>query len=210
MFAHAARFAWHNDDPDYDALATLHNLQLGYVRSLGYVNLRCAWVLGCPGEIHPELDALDEPYEVAMQHLDPKHPPATKHVYKQAFQELMPGEKMPELVGVACCSQFAVSRETIRRRSRGDYVRWRDWLLNTALIDDVSGRVLEYTWHSEFLRRPAGKGRGAGCLLTRSQSCLEGGASTVQMLASATAKSLGCVTCDAMRTNATGDMYCQR
>ncbi|KAK5654754.1 hypothetical protein OQA88_7079 [Cercophora sp. LCS_1] len=150
VFAHAARFAWHNDDPDYDALATLHNLQLDYVRSSGYVNLRCVWVLGCPGEIRPKLDALDEPYENAMRNLDPKHPPATKQVYKQSFQELLPGEDMPELVGVSCCSQFAVSWETIRRRPRGDYVRWRDWLLNTELIDDLSGRVLEYTWHIMF------------------------------------------------------------
>ncbi|KAL2164330.1 hypothetical protein VTH06DRAFT_3546 [Thermothelomyces fergusii] len=34
-------------------------------------------------------------------------------------------------------------------RPRDDYVRWRDWLLETPLADDLSGRVFEYLWHSE-------------------------------------------------------------
>ncbi|KAK4447111.1 hypothetical protein QBC34DRAFT_410452 [Podospora aff. communis PSN243] len=150
VFVHAARFAWHNDDPDYDVLATFRNLRLDYVQSAGYVNLRCVWALGCPEEIRPELDALDRPYEAAIRNRQPGQALTTKRVYKQAFQELMPGVPLPSLVGVACCSQFAVSRDAIRSRPREDYVRWRTWLLETELTDDLSGRVLEYMWHIIF------------------------------------------------------------
>jgi len=74
----------------------------------------------------------------------------TKHVYKEALQTLMPGMMVPHLVAVSCCSQFAVSRETIQTHPREDYVRWRKWLLETPLDDDITGRIFEYLWHSEY------------------------------------------------------------
>ena len=150
IFVHAARFAWHNDDPDYDALATLRNLQLGYVQSSGYVNLRCAWVLGCPVEIRPHKDAATD-LDVHGGAAADGRKVTTKEVFRRAFEELMPGVEVPREVGVGCCSQFAVSREAVHRRSRENYIRWRDWLMRTPLGDDLSGRVLEYTWHSEYL-----------------------------------------------------------
>jgi hypothetical protein len=148
VFVHASRFAWHNDDPDYDALATLRNLRLDYVQSAGYVNLRCVQILGCPVEIRPHDDAASE-RERALGATSSGRPLMAKEIYKQAFEELMPGVEVPERVGVSCCSQFAASREVIRSRPRRDYVRWRQWLLETPLKDDLSGRVFEYMWHSE-------------------------------------------------------------
>ncbi|KAH6616911.1 hypothetical protein F5144DRAFT_377219 [Chaetomium tenue] len=149
IFIHAARFAWHNDDPDYDALATLHHLNLDHIQSSGYVNLRCAWVLGCPVEIRPHQDAATDLDSIGTTAADGRKI-TTKEVFKRAFEELMPGVEVPREVGVGCCSQFAVSREAVRRRSREDYVRWREWLLQTPLGDDLSGRVLEYMWHIIF------------------------------------------------------------
>lgn len=57
---------------------------------------------------------------------------------------------MPEVVGVPCCSQFAVSRDQVLRRPKADYERYYNWVLSTELSDDVSGRVLEYSWHIIF------------------------------------------------------------
>jgi hypothetical protein len=148
IFIHASRFAWHNDDPDYDALPTLRNLNLDYVQSSGYVNLRCAWVLGCPVEIRPHLDAaadVDKDGKAA----DGRKLTA-KEIFKQAFEEIMPGVEVPHAIGASCCSQFAVSREAVRARPREEYVRWREWLLRTPLADDLSGRVFEYIWHGEL------------------------------------------------------------
>jgi hypothetical protein len=153
VFIHASRFAWHNDDPDYDSLPTLRRLNLDYVRDSGYVNLRCVQVLGCPVEIRPHADAASDwerSIGAGSSSSGVSRPLTTKEIYKQAFEELMPGVEVPQRVGVSCCSQFAVSRDAVLSRPREDYVRWRDWLLETPLDDDLSGRVFEYMWHSEY------------------------------------------------------------
>ncbi|KAK3386305.1 hypothetical protein B0T20DRAFT_140530 [Sordaria brevicollis] len=147
VFIHAQRFAWHNDDPDYDALVTLRHLQTPYVQESGYVNLRCVWILGCPSEVRPHLDAKDP------QSLPPTEPSSTltlKEIFKPAFQQILPSLPVPSVVAVSCCSQFAVSRATVHRRPREDYVRFREWLINTEYDDSLSGRVFEYTWHIIF------------------------------------------------------------
>ncbi|KAH8677700.1 hypothetical protein BX600DRAFT_545431 [Xylariales sp. PMI_506] len=143
IFIHASRFAWHNDDPDYDAVPTLRNLRLPHLRTAGYVNLRCTWMVGCPAEIYPHLNEASAVDDLELM-------PTAKHVYKKAFSELLPGVPVPDVVGVSCCAQFGVTRETIRRRPREDYVRFRRWLLDTPLEDALSGRVFEFSWHIIF------------------------------------------------------------
>lgn len=145
VFHHAERFQWHNDNPDYDALPLLQNFRFDNLKKVGYANLRCVWVLGCPAEIRPIKD------EAPAKEGEPIH---ARHVYKAAFQELFPSLEIPEEVGVTCCSQFAVRRETIHLRPRAEYVRFREWLIVSALGDDLSGRVLEYSWHSTFNAHP--------------------------------------------------------
>lgn len=145
LFHHAQRFQWHNDDPDYDALPLLQHFRLPHLREQGYVNLRCVWILGCPVEIHPTLDANAAPESTF---------PTAKHSYRKAFEEMFPGVPVPDEVGVPCCSQFGVTREAVRARPKEDYIRFREWLLNTALPDAISGRVFEYSWHSMLLSAP--------------------------------------------------------
>lgn len=98
-------------------------------------------MLGCPAEIKPITD------ETPAKPNEPIH---AKHVYKAAFEELFPSLEVPQEIGVTCCSQFAVRREVIRQRPRAEYVRFREWLLVSSLGDDLSGRVLEYSWHSKI------------------------------------------------------------
>ncbi|RYP60811.1 hypothetical protein DL769_007967 [Monosporascus sp. CRB-8-3] len=142
IFIHASRFAWHNDDPDYDALPTLRNFRISHLQEAGYANLRCVWVIGCPAEIRPVED----------EGRASDGAPSAKGVFRQAWHELMILEEtpVPEVVAVSCCSQFGVTRETIRSRPVEDYVRFRDWLLRTPLEDSLSGRVLEFSWHIIF------------------------------------------------------------
>jgi hypothetical protein len=71
--------------------------------------------------------------------------------YKKAFEQLFPGEKVPSVVGVSCCAQFAATRDKIRERSKEQYQKYRDWIMATDLGDAISGRVFEYSWHSKSL-----------------------------------------------------------
>ncbi|KAH8908262.1 hypothetical protein BR93DRAFT_610600 [Coniochaeta sp. PMI_546] len=146
IFLHASRFQWHNDNPDYDGLLSLRNLSFPYIQEEGYVNLRCVWVLGCPVQIRPAMDA----FEAAIRDPAADQEVTMNDVFKSAFEELLPDSPVPEEVGVPCCSQFAVTRATIQRRPREDYTRFRDWLTETGLNDNLSGRVLEYSWHVIF------------------------------------------------------------
>lgn len=139
LFIHPTRYQWHNDDPDYDGVPMLRHFQLPYLESQGYVNIRCAWTLGCPREI--------KPYEEEGEHRAAVH---AGGVYKTAFEQLFPDVKVPRYVGVSCCAQFAATKEKIRERSVDEYMRWRRWILETELEDSISGRVFEYSWHMIF------------------------------------------------------------
>ena len=139
LFIHPNRYQWHNDDPDYDGLPMLRHFQIPYLEKEGYVNIRCAWSLGCPNEI--------KPLQEEGEHREAVHAGGD---YKKAFQALFPELEVPKAVGVSCCAQFAATREKIRERKREDYVRYRDWLIKTELDDSISGRVFEYSWHSKF------------------------------------------------------------
>lgn len=116
----------------------LRNFQLPYLQEQGYVNLRCVWTLGCPVEIRPLSDA----------HRDDVH---AGEYFKNGFMELFPGTPVPEAVGVSCCAQFGVTRAKVLERPKKDYERYRRWLSETDLTDDLSGRIMEYSWHSMTL-----------------------------------------------------------
>jgi hypothetical protein len=116
----------------------LRHFQLSYLEKEGYVNIRCAWALGCPNEI--------KPLEEEGEHRAAVHAGGS---YKHNFELLFPELKVPEKVGVSCCAQFAATKEKIKERKKEDYMRYREWLLKTELDDNISGRILEYSWHSK-------------------------------------------------------------
>jgi len=142
IFSHAEQYQWHNDDPLFDGKRVLQHLQLDYVREQGYVNLRCDWASGCPVELRPIEEAQDPEHEL----MDIWDTPA-KYYMKESFEQLFPGEPVPEQIGVPCCAQFAVSRDAVRGRPVSDYERMRQWIIDTDIKDSLSGRVFEYAWH---------------------------------------------------------------
>lgn len=101
--------------------------------------MRCVWAVGCPDEISLVDEAAEERGDGITM----------KTAFRRSFQQLLPDHEIPPTVGVSCCAQFAVTRERIRSRPRDDYVRMREWLLNSPLEDDVTGRIFEYSWHSK-------------------------------------------------------------
>ncbi|KAJ5716654.1 Lipase class 3 [Penicillium malachiteum] len=141
LFIHSTRYQWHNDDPYYDGVPMLRNFQVPYLQKMGYVNLRCVWTLGCPEEIHPLSDT----------HRDDVH---AGEYFLTGFSELFPDEPIPRVVGVSCCAQFGVTRDKVQQRPKSDYEHFRNWLATTTLGDDLSGRIMEYSWHMIFGQPP--------------------------------------------------------
>jgi hypothetical protein len=117
----------------------LRRFQIPYLQKEGYVNLRCAWVLGCPSEI--------KPLEQAGKHRENVH---AGENFKIGFEALFPGKEVPETIGASCCAQFGVTREKILEKSKEEYEHYRDWILKTDLGDAISGRIMEYSWHGAY------------------------------------------------------------
>ena len=130
----------------------LQRLQLPHLQAEGYVNLRCAWILGCPSEMTPQIPSSPSvssktfriPAAAANSHA------VIETAYGLAFAELFPNTPVPPTVAVSCCAQFALTRAKVLERPRADYERYRRWLLDSRWPDDVTGRILEYMWHSMF------------------------------------------------------------
>lgn len=142
VFLHGGRYQWHVDNPLYDSVISISHLNLDFVQEAGYVNLRCAWSVGCPTELEPARYLRERPD-------DQGHPTAVE--YPDRFMELFPRAEVPEVVGTPCCSQFALSKTKIHEQSLEHYVRLQRWLMDTDLEAGISGRILEYSWHSGSL-----------------------------------------------------------
>ena len=127
--------SWHTDTPLHSNVDALRTLNLTHVMNKGYANLRCKHSPGC-------LEA----------HLKNAH--VTPEVYRDVFTgtstEVKNEASIPNKIGAACCAQFAVSKDAVRRRPLEDYKELRNWLLKTEMTDAKSGRVFEFLWHIIF------------------------------------------------------------
>ena len=138
MFMHAHRHAWHNNELfAFDAAEMIRRLSSERVHREGYMNMRCHWNPGCPSWMHP--GRTDEDLT------RPEEP-----IIAKAWSELFPGDPIPLVLGQACCSQIALSRDRVHSIPKSTYVFYRDWLLRTDLEDSISGRVWEYLWQYVF------------------------------------------------------------
>ncbi|GLB12257.1 hypothetical protein AtubIFM57258_009538 [Aspergillus tubingensis] len=139
--------AWHVDAPLHDNVWSMRALQLDFVQQNGYINLRCNLNPGCKAIYHHVTrDVFTEIFQ------DTSTPPLNGTDLavgsdKRAIQ-------IPETVAAACCAQFAVSREQVLQRPREDYIKIRQWIIDTPLDDAHSGRVMEYLWHIIFGKEP--------------------------------------------------------
>ena len=131
--------AWHTDNDEHNNVESIRSLKLEYLQEHGYVNMRCVHDPGCPAEIQ------------VLRQEDHRTP---EHAMRDAWPYMFGGNQsdIPETIAQPCCSQFAVSKAQVLKRSRKDYVRYRQWLLDTTVDDAVSGRVFEYLWHVIFGR----------------------------------------------------------
>lgn len=147
--------AWHVDTPLHDNVYAMRHLQLDYVKEQGYVNLRCNLNPGCKKINKPNPHITPEVWdEVFWETSTPAFSQnASRPAAAADFSILGDKEKLTVMqprVWAACCAQFAVSREQIYKRPLDDYVKIRQWIIDTEKDDAASGRVMEYLWHVIF------------------------------------------------------------
>ena len=143
LFMHPHKTTWHNNILlDISSAITIKLLSDAHVTRQGYFNTRCHLDPGCPSWLH-----VDQPRWKHDLHHKPEEPALTSQVFHELFGLQTP---IPKAISQPCCAQFAVSGQRIRQRPLEDYVHYRDWLLNTALDDRTSGRMMEYSWQYIF------------------------------------------------------------
>ncbi|KAI4647932.1 hypothetical protein J4E93_004343 [Alternaria ventricosa] len=133
--------AWHTDNQEHSNVVSLQSLNINFIQSNGYANLRCVNDPGCPHEVMPFRDPPEEhrTIEAAMP---------------DAWRDLFNNTDVPHILATPCCAQFAVSSEQVRKRSLDEYQKYYTWLMETPLKDETSGRVFEYLWHILFGQEP--------------------------------------------------------
>lgn len=138
MFMHAHQLTWHNDELlGNDASLLISRLSRQRVWREGFVNMRCSWQPGCPDWMHPgETEKNDYKKEEVL--------------IAKSWSELFPLDEVPTVLAQPCCAQFALSKERIQSKPYAQYIWYRDWLFNTRLTDDLSGRIWEYVWQFVF------------------------------------------------------------
>ncbi|EDN96406.1 hypothetical protein SS1G_01332 [Sclerotinia sclerotiorum 1980 UF-70] len=158
VFVHGNRYQWHNDHPQYDNRDLLSRLNVeDALREYGYHNLKCDWSLStCRSEAVPQ-GSLETSMQASLQPWDKRA--VSDAAFPKALKVLFGEGKQlsrTDVVRSQCCAQFVVSRESIWKHDREEYVALRQWLLNAngAPRDDkVAGRILSYLWHVLFMEQ---------------------------------------------------------
>ncbi|KAI1467838.1 uncharacterized protein F4812DRAFT_378274 [Daldinia caldariorum] len=153
IFTHADESPWHVERSLNSSLVfALSHLDLNQVMQAQYFNLRVSWDNACPDWINTtNSEYNDEKQEESFM--------------RQAFIENFSTNDVPEILAGPCCSQFAVTREAVRRHPKTQYQRNLAWLMKTDLSDFLSGRVWEHMWQYLF------KGEAVDCPIEWKSYC---------------------------------------
>ena len=156
IFTHGDDVTWHIDPIFGKSTAhALNLLNLDEVLNRGYLNLRTSWKGGCPAWINTTSSFEGSTGKIffskALRGNETMREKSEEPYMKAAFEENFLGTKAPEVLAQPCCSQFAVSKDTIRSVPRQRYQEKIDWLLKTPLSDQLTGRIWEHMWQFLFL-----------------------------------------------------------
>ncbi|KAH8885941.1 hypothetical protein GQ53DRAFT_785132 [Thozetella sp. PMI_491] len=142
IMIHAHEDPWHIEGVlRQSMLFTLSQLDLYWVKWRQYANLRVSWENACPDWINTtktpkESEKQEEPF------------------MREAFQANFGPVNVPEILAGPCCSQFAVTREAVRRNPKDQYKRSMDWLVQTGWTDYIAGRTWEHMFQWLFTGLP--------------------------------------------------------
>lgn len=142
IFIHGHRESWHQEG---DMVNIINNFQLQALEDAGYAPLRCDWYPSCPREIRPI-------HHDVIVWGPGVHREDTEIEIGKAWAALFVNETLPHTIASQCCAQFAVTRKAIQKRSKAEFERMRQWIIDTRLSNDVSGRVFEKLWAYIFTK----------------------------------------------------------
>ncbi|KAI0002689.1 hypothetical protein F4779DRAFT_127309 [Xylariaceae sp. FL0662B] len=155
ILVHADENPWHVEDVLNSSMTfVLSHLDLDQVMQMQYFNLRVAWQDACPDWINTT---------TALTEVD-DHKKEEPYMH-EAFSENFGTNQVPEILGGPCCSQFAVTRDAVRRHPRSQYKMNMDWLVQTDWTDYIAGRVWEHMWPWLF------KGEAVDCAIEWKAYC---------------------------------------
>lgn len=103
--------AWHTDNPEHSNVVSLQSLNIDFIQSNGYANLRSVQDSGSPHEVMPFRDPPEEhrTIEAAMP---------------DAWRDLFNNTDIPHILTTPCCAQFAVSGKQVQKRPLAEYQRY--------------------------------------------------------------------------------------
>ncbi|PGH06468.1 hypothetical protein AJ80_08162 [Polytolypa hystricis UAMH7299] len=146
LFLHSNRIHWHNDiSKDFLSADVISNVNTDLIETKGYMNLRCETKPGCPFSLHPFSPSAAD---VRFNDVRSFFPEVYSHLFNVTRDEV------PKELGAVCCAQFGVSRDRVRQRPLDDYIRMREWILNTRVGSHAIGWVFEEVWHVIFGEDP--------------------------------------------------------
>jgi hypothetical protein len=158
VFVHSHRDgffrAWHVDTALHSNVDSIRHLRLDHVLKSGYVNLRCNLNPGCMKLEKHNSHVTEQAWRGIFANTSTprfnSHPDGPAAVSLTSSTDTPTGRDHHVEIKSPCCAQFAVSAAQIYERPLDDYVKIRQWLLDTELDNAHSGRVMEYLWHVIF------------------------------------------------------------
>jgi hypothetical protein len=121
---------------------SLNHLDLREVQRRGFLNLRVTWGIGCSSGSINTTRVNEESGNI----------PEQKEM-QEAFRANFNLYEIPEILATPCCSQIAVTKQLIRNVPRAQYQHHINWLLETKLPDNISGRTWEHMWQYLFQQK---------------------------------------------------------
>ncbi|KAF2873977.1 hypothetical protein BDV95DRAFT_592129 [Massariosphaeria phaeospora] len=145
IFLHGHRTSWHQEE---DIVESINSLRLSAVDDVGYISLRCIWDPGCPEEMKL---IENDPAELVVD--STKDRQNTMHLIGKSWKSLFGNNTAtPKAIGAPCCAQFMATRKAIHIRSKAEYERMRQWLVDTEVVDHLSGMLFEKLWAYIFTK----------------------------------------------------------
>lgn len=146
ILTHAQDISWHMEPLLAHSVSfAVSHLDLLEVKERGYANLRVSWENACPDWINTTITdrnslKLEERF--------------TRDAFLANFGSTpeFPVE-VPEILAQPCCSQIAVTRDTIRSIPREQYRRFIHWLETADMSDAILGRTWEHMFQWLFAKK---------------------------------------------------------